>query len=389
MLKVLTFTSLYPNTEMPQLGVFVENRLRNLLQDTDIESHVFVPVPWFPFSQYCGEKYAKYARISKKDNRHGIKVTYSRYFHLPKIGMNMQAISMAISSYFQIKRIIREGYNFELIDAHYVYPDGVAAVLLAKMLNKPVVITARGSDLNVYRKYFVPRILIKWATKKANALITVCQALKDVLADMSVAGEKVTVLRNGVDLDLFSPLEDREKARRKLGLEGKTLLMVGRLVGLKGHKLAIQALALIKNTSLLIIGEGEEKERLEQLVEELSLGERVRFIGAVAHSELAAYYSAADALLLASSSEGWANVILEAMACGTPTVATNVGGTSEIICSPEAGVLVKDRTAEGIAHAIEQLIDNYPNRQATRAYAEKFSWLETSHGQKQLFQNII
>ncbi len=389
MLKALTYTSLYPNTEMPQLGVFVENRLRNLLHDTDIQSRVFVPVPWFPFSQYFGEKYAKYARISKTEKRHGINITYWRYFHLPKIGMSIQAFSMAISSYFQLKKIIREGYDFDLIDAHYVYPDGIAAVLLAKLLDKPVVITARGSDLNVYREYFIPRVLIKWATKKANALITVCQALKDVLGDLSVAKEKVTVLRNGVDLELFTPLMDRDRIRKNFGIDGTTLLMVGRLVSLKGHKLAIQALVSLENINLLIIGEGEEENALKVLVEKLAIGQRVKFLGTVAHSDLPAYYSAADALLLASSSEGWANVILESMACGTPTIATNVGGTSEIICAPEAGVLVKERTAEGIANAIIELMDCYPDRQATRKYAEKFSWLETSLGQEKLFQNII
>ncbi len=389
MLKVLTFTSLYPSSEMPQLGVFVENRLRHLLRDTDIESRVFSPMPWFPFSHYLDKKYEKYSHIPRVEKRHEIKITHSKYFHVPKIGMNIQAFSMAISSYPALKKIIREGYDFDIIDAHYFYPDGVAAVLLAKMLNKPVVITARGSDLNVYRQYIVPRTLIKWASKRASALITVCQALKNVLSDMSVAEEKVTVLRNGVDLELFQPQKNRIQARKSLGLDGKVLLMVGRLISLKGHHLAIQALTSFENMTLIIIGEGEEQKSLERLARKLGLANRVRFLGTVSHRELPACYSAADALLLASSSEGWANVILESMACGTPVVATNVGGTSEIVSSPECGVLVEERSPDAIATGLKNLFNNYPDRQKTREYAEKFSWLETSLGQQELFLKII
>jgi len=388
MLRVLTFTSLYPNSEMPQLGVFVENRLRQLLHDTEIESRVFSPVPWVPFGRYIDEKYYKYSQIRKKDKRYGINITNSRYFHLPKIGMNIQAISMAICSYSAIKRIIDEGYDFDVIDAHYFYPDGVAAVLLAKMLGKPVVVTARGSDINVYRQYPVPRTLIKWASKRASAIITVCQALKNVLCEMSVSKDKVTVLRNGVDLDLFRPHENRFEIRKNLNLNGKILLMVGRLVKLKGHDLVIQALTLLKDTSLLIVGEGEEKESLEEKINKLGLENRVRLLGAVPHRDLPDYYSAADALILASSSEGWANVILESLSCGTPVVATNVGGTSEIVVSPESGILVNERTPDAIAQAVKELFDNYPDREKTRKYAEKFSWLETSLGQEKLFLKI-
>lgn len=388
MLRIVTLTSLYPNCEMPQFGVFVENRLRHLLSETNIKSRVLAPIPWFPYGRRVSSKYEKYSRVPKIGKRFDIEITYSRYLHMPKIGMNIQAISMAISVYLALRKMIKDGYDFDLIDAHYFYPDGVAAVLVAKLLNKPVVVTARGSDLNVYSKYILPRALIKWSSKNADALITVCQALKDVLVKMSVAEEKITVLRNGVDLEVFHPSKNRNFIREKLGLDGRVLLMVGRLIRLKGHHLAIRGLTSLENTRLLIIGEGEERAALELQAKNLGLGNRVQFLGTIAHKELQTYYSAADLLLSASSSEGWANVILESLACGTPVVATDVGGTGEIISSPEFGELIAERTPEAIVCGVRNLFDKYPDRQKTRKYAEKFSWLETSLGQKQLFLKI-
>ena len=388
MIKLLTFTSLYPNNKMPQLGVFVENRLVNLVKDSDVESKVVSPVPWFPFNQYITKEYARYKNVTYHDVRNGIEIIHPRYFHIPFIGMNIQAIFMALSVYPKLKKIIHDGYDFDVIDAHYFYPDGVAATILGKLLNKPVVITARGSDLNVYTYYTIPRLLIRWAAEKASALITVCQALKDVLLSLSVDNNKVTVIRNGVDLEKFFPLLERENLRDKLGVNGRVLLMVGRLVNLKGHHLAIRALVQMDNTCLLIAGDGIERPSLERLVCELKLTDRVKFLGSVEHTELQQYYSIADALLLVSSSEGWANVILEAMACGTPVVATNVGGTSEIVLSPEAGVLIDERSVDGVIAGISKLFANYPDRNKTREFAEKFSWLQTSILQKTLFLNL-
>jgi glycosyltransferase involved in cell wall biosynthesis len=115
----------------------------------------------------------------------------------------------------------------------------------------------------------------------------------------------------------------------------------------------------------------------------------VSFLGSVAQPQLKEYYNAADAMVLASSREGWANVLLESMACGTPVVASNVWGTPEVVAAPEAGVLMPERTPEGIARALRTLRENYPDHAATRRYAENFSWDATTEGQIQLFSRII
>jgi len=387
-MRIITFTSLYPNAEMTSRGVFVENRLRHLLEDTDVESKVIAPVPWFPFSCYVNEEYRKFAKLPPVENRHGIEVYHPRYFHLPKIGMLFQPFMMALSAYFTFKELMQTGYKFDLIDAHYFYPDGVAAALLSKWMSKPLVITARGTDLNLIPKYTLPRKLIQYAANKANSVITVCRALKDVLVELGTESDKIVPLRNGVDLEMFSEPEDREKLRESLGITGITLISVGYLIERKGHNYIIEALQSLPGVNLLIAGNGPEHDSLHQLVNKLGLSDRVTFLGSVPHETLKDYYGAVDIMVLASSREGWANVLLESMACGTPVVATDIWGTPEVVATPEAGVLVK-RNAESIAEGIKQLLNTYPERTETRKYAEQFSWFDTSVGQKKLFSSIL
>jgi glycosyltransferase involved in cell wall biosynthesis len=216
----------------------------------------------------------------------------------------------------------------------------------------------------------------------------VSQALKDRLAALGVASEKVEVLRNGVDLTVFKPVE-RRGVRQRLGLKRRTVLSVGNLLAFKGHAIAIEALRALPDCELLIVGSGPDQASFETLARKSGLAERVRFAGLVDQQRLADYYCAADVLVLASSREGWPNVLLEAMACGTPAIATAVGGASEIITCTDAGLLLRERTAQALAQALQHLFANYPNRAATRGHAEQFSWAPTTIGQIQLFERVI
>jgi len=321
------------------------------------------------------------------EERFGIQIFHPRYLLIPKIGMSLAPLTLALSVMRTVKRI-KANHQFEMIDAHYFYPDGVAAVILGKLFKKPVVITARGTDLNLIPKYAAPRRMIKWAAKYSVAMITVCQALKDSLTKLGVDEDKVNVLRNGVDLEKFSPPTDRDSLRLKFNIKTRALLSVGLLITRKGHDLVIKALPDIPDTILFIAGDGPEKSNLVRLVKEMDLEKRVIFLGEISHDQLCEYYGAVDALILASSREGWANVLLESMASGTPVVATNVWGTPEVVACEEAGVLV-ERNVKSIAKGIQSLLDNYPDRKKTRSYAEQFSWDATTEGQVNLFNQII
>lgn len=389
MIKLLTFSTLFPNPVVPQHGVFVENRLRHILASGKVESKVVAPIPWFPFGSSLFGEYAKFSKVPYKETRHDISVVHPKYLVIPKVGMNLTPDAIVRSALPAIKKIIADGYDFDILDAHYFYPDGIAAVKIAKLLHKPVLITARGTDLNLIPEYEKPRKMIQWAAQEANAMVTVCQALKDTLVDLGADEDKVTALRNGVDLETFTPPENISDLQKNLNISGKTILSVGHLVERKGHHLLIEAMPSLPEIKLLIAGEGADSGKLKQLANKLGISDRVCFLGAIPHDTLKDYYGAVDMLVLASSREGWANVLLEAMACGTPVVATNIWGTPEVVATPEAGLLVDERTPEALAKGINALYENYPDRESTRKYAEKFSWDDTVSGQLTVFNKIL
>ncbi len=387
-MKLLTFSTLFPNTEQPSHGIFVETRLRYLLASGQAASRVLAPVAWFPSTHPRFGTYARNARVPASEVRHGIDVQHPRYLLLRKIGMELAPLMMAQSVKPAIGRIIDEGYDFDAIDAHYFYPDGVAAVMLGKYFNKPVVITARGTDINLIPRYKLARKMILWAASRASGIITVCQALKDEMVALGVAPAAITPLRNGVDLQRFQR-SDRAAARAALGMTGFTLLSVGLLDERKGHDVTIKAVALLPDVQLMIAGSGPDRAKLEALAAQLGVAGRVTFLGPVPQTELTGYYNGADAMVLASSREGWANVLLESMACGTPVVASKVWGTPEVVSAPAAGVLMEQRTPQGLADAVTRLRAHYPEHAATRRYAEGFSWDDTTQGQLDLFARVI
>ena len=387
--KTLLFSTLYPSSVRPVHGIFVENRLRELLKTGAVETKVVAPVPWFPSSSECFGEYGRFAATPRFEKHNGVEVHHPRYFLPPRIGMNIAPYTIAAGALPTVKKLITEGFDFDVIDAHYYYPDGVAAGIIAKKLGKPFVVTARGTDLNLIPQYAHPRNLIRKTAAQAYASIGVCKALMDSLADLGAEQKKLHVFRNGVDLERFQP-EDQTQARARLNLpNGRILLSVGHLVERKGHDIAIRALTgLPEDISLIIAGAGPERQALESLSQSMQLAGRVRFAGQVVNSELRWWYSAADVLVLCSSREGWANVLLESMACGTPVVASNIWGTPEVVSCETAGRLMQDRTPQALASSVSDLLTHYPERTAVRKFAEKFSWEETSLAQKALFESI-
>lgn len=389
-LRTLLVSTLFPSSVRPVHGIFVEARLRELIASGAVESRVIAPVPWFPLRGKCFGEYGQFAATPRVEQRNGLLVQHPRYFLPPRVGMRLAPHTLAHAILPLARKMIADGFDFDLIDAHYYYPDGVAAAMVARQLGKPLVVTARGTDLNLIPQYAYPRRLILATAQQAAASIGVCKALMDTLADLGADPRKLHVFRNGVDLQRFQP-EPRELARQHLGLtDGLQLLSVGHLIERKGHHVAIESLPLLPaETQLHIIGSGPERAALEALATRLGVAGQVVFVGQVAQTELKWCYSAADALLLCSSREGWANVLLESMACGTPVVATNIWGTPEVVSTPAAGCLMQARTAPALVAALQHLLANYPERAAVRRHAEGFSWAQTTRDQTDLFQRIV
>jgi len=387
-IEAVTFTTLYPNSAQPNHGIFVENRLRHLEASAEVRSRVVAPSPWFPlFLTGPFKAYAQFSRVPAHEERAGHSVEHPKFVTIPRIGMSV-APALLYAATLPTMRRLQRARDFHLIDAHYFYPDGVAAIWLGQALGKPVVITARGTDINLIPEFPIPRYLIRKAAEKAAGIIAVSQALKDAIVALGIPADRVTVLRNGVDLELFHP-GGRDTARAKLGLQRRTLLSVGLLIARKGHDIVISAMPDLPDCELLIAGDGEERVRLDALATRLGVGDRVRFLGPVPHKDLQPVYAAADALVLASSREGWPNVLLEAMACGTPVVASNIWGNPEVVARPQAGTLMRERTAAGAAEGVKALFSSTPDRTETRRYAEQFSWDATTQGQIQLFRQVI
>ena len=375
---------------MPAHGVFVENRLKAFLERHDADVRVVAPTPWFPFKAEVFGRYGQWAKAPRHETRFGVPIWRPQYFLAPKLGMHMAPAALEHCLERTLKKFGEDGWYPDFIDAHYFYPDGVAAVNVGRKADIPVIVTARGTDVNLIPKYETPRNRIIASAKAADAIITVAGALKDELVSLGVDGEKINVFPNGVDLEMFK-LKDRNDARQAIGLgeiDGPILASVGHLIERKGHHLAIDALQKIDGAHLVIAGTGVEEKNLRTQVQTLGLDERVHFLGQIDHASLSDVYNAADLLILASSREGWPNVLLEAMACGSPCVATPVWGTREVIRTPAAGALSADRSANAIADAVNIVLKNPPTRSDTRAFAEQHSWASTADSMAALFSDF-
>lgn len=377
-LRILVFTTLFPSAVRPRHGIFVATRIAHMRANADIDVRVVAPVPWFPSRAPRFGAYAQYASTPRREVVDGIAVLHPRYLTLPGIGMYSQPWSLARAGAGAIDALAADGFDFDVIDAHYLYPDGVAAAMLSRRYGKPLVVTARGSDVNLLMEHALPRRLVQRALREANAVVAVSAALKSRLVGHGVDADRVHVLRNGVDTQVFAP-QPRAEARASLGLAaGPLFAAVGNLVPEKGHDLVIDALAQVPDANLLLVGDGPERRRLEERARNAGLASRVRFVPVRPQRELAAIYSAADVVVLASAREGWPNVVLEAMACGTPVIATNVGGVGEIITSPVAGRIVTERSASALAAAMRRVLADPPSREAVSRYAAGFGWQDTA-----------
>ena len=267
-MNLLVFTTLYPNPGQPHHGVFVENRLRHLLAASGYTATVVAPVPWVPPGLRGHPKYRALRRVPAHEVRYGLDVFHPRYPVIPKVGMTAAPVLLYAAARRQVRALVRAGARFDAIDAHYFYPDGVAAALLARELGVPFTVTGRGTDLNLIPRYALPRRMIRWTAGRAAGLITVCDALRQDLGELGVDPARVRVLRNGVDLETFRrDPAGRDRWRAELGLGAAPVIVsVGHLIARKGHDLAIRALAeLGPGTRLMIAGTGPEEPALRAL----------------------------------------------------------------------------------------------------------------------------
>jgi len=378
--RVVVLTTLFPHAGQPTTGLFIRERMFRVARLLPLT--VVAPVPWFPF-QALLRRWKPHFRppAPAVDMQEGIEVQRPRFLSVPGAFKWLDGWFMAVSCLPTLLRLKR-GFGCNVVDAHFAYPEGYAATLLGRWLHMPVSITMRGTEVPIARDPRRRRRMIK-ALQRATRIFAVSDSLKRHAVILGVAGDKILVVGNGVDTAKFHRL-DRRAARQGLGLplDAPVLVSVGALVERKGFHRVLECLPALRRRfpglRYLVVGgagpEGDWSARLRKSVSDLGLEDCVVFLGALAPEELNVPLSAADLFVLATRNEGWANVFLEAMACGLPVVTTDVGGNAEVVANANLGMLVPFGDPDRLAQAIADALVRDWDRDAIVAYAESNSW---------------
>jgi glycosyltransferase involved in cell wall biosynthesis len=272
------------------------------------------------------------------------------------------------------------------IDAHFGYPDGVAAALVAGALGLPCSITIRGNEM-VHGQDALRRGALRWAFQRATRIIAVSDELREFAVSLGTPPERAVAIPNGVDGETFFP-RDRASVRAALEVphSARLILSAGGLGPGKGHHLLIRSVAALAGANpelrLWIAGslnrDGDYEKEIRALIEDLGMQERIRLIGAQPSARLAELMSAADLFSLASFSEGWPNVVHEALACGTPVVATRVGAVPQMLPSEEFGLTVPPGDVPALTAALRRGLERSWDREAISAHGRARSWAQVA-----------
>lgn len=379
MADLIVFSTLFPSVARPGAGLFIRERMFRVAQHRSLV--VVSPQPWFPGQSLIRRLRPGYRpHAPLLETQQGIRVYHPRFLSVPGVLRQFDAWSMALGSYFLLRRLKAEGAR--LIDAHFTYPDGEAATRLGKWLGMPVTITLRGTEVP-HSKNPVLRPRLSRALKAATHVFSVSDSLRRLAIELGAAVDKTEVVGNGVDTTRFHAM-NRTEARRRYGLAeaAQVLISVGGLVERKGMHRVIACLPSLlgrfPDLHYVIVGagspEGDMRAELTAQVSQLGLAGRVHFLGALAPDELKWPLSAADVFVLSTRNEGWANVFLEAMACGLPVISTNVGGNAEVVCRDELGSIVPFDDAPALQQALDAALSRDWDRAAIIEYAQANQW---------------
>jgi len=352
-LRVLAITKIFPNAAEPLSAPF--NRQQFAALSKRCELTVMATVPWFPGAGLLSRwsSAGKLARVPRREQIEGIAVSHPRTLFLPRLAHATWGPLYAASI---APAVLRHRGRVDVVLGSWAYPDGFAAVIAARMLQVPCVVKLHGSDINVIAKLPGPRRLSEWALPRAARIVAVSRALADEVAALGVARERIAIVMNGVDSDLFRPA-DRAAARAELDLPaGPLALYVGNLKPEKGVLDLAHAWASVPRGLLAIVGGGPARAALEEAI--APHGDRVRLVGPQPLAQIPRWLAACDVLVLPSHAEGTPNVILEALACGRRVVATSVGGIPDLLTTRELGEMVPPRDPAALGAALARALES-------------------------------
>lgn len=396
-IKILAISFLFPNRVMPEFGIFVLNRLKALQAYADVT--VINPIPWSPIHEKI-ERYQKLKDIPVEDSMGGLRVYHPRFLSIPKYFKSVEAISYSVA----VAPIAKKIYlvqGFDIVDLHWTYPDLPAGARIARKYGKPLSVTLRGKEAFYYQEADMRQRIVGHYLPLADKVIALSEELKTMYGQATGCLERADVIRNGVDKDKFYYMP-QNRCREELGLnpDEKIIVSVGSLIIGKGFDLIINVLPEIvdrpefANIRLYIIGEegraGYYRAELLRLVEQKSMQDHVIFQGLVDNGELIKWYNAADMFCLASRSEGSPNVLTEALACGCPSLATDVGSVREIIESePEIGVCVPSEDEGALRSGLEMVLEKAYSRAENAAAFSKYDWDWCARRVYEAFSNLL
>ncbi len=378
--NLIVFSSLFPSESRPGAGLFIRERMFRVGKQMPIV--VVSPVPWFPLQNIIRWWKPNFRpQAPRFEIQNGVKVYFPRFFSVPGLFKELDGLFMALGSWLLLRKV-RKQYRFDLIDAHFAYPDGYAATLLGKWFKVPVTVTLRGTEVPHAKSPGKRRRMLTGLAEAAH-VFAVAEALKNHVVQLGADEKKIEVVGNGIDLEKFYPL-DKQQAREQLALpdSAKVMVSVGALVERKGFHRVIEVMPeLLKDFPdlvFVIVGgdspEGGIRSRLEALVAASGLQNHVRFLGALPPERLKIPLSAADVFVLATANEGWANVFLEAMACGLPVVTTDVGGNREVVRGPELGIVVPYGDRDALSAGLLEALKRDWVKEKITAYAKANQW---------------
>jgi glycosyltransferase involved in cell wall biosynthesis len=372
-MRVLVITKIFPNALEPLSSPFNRQQFAALGRLAEVE--VLAAIPWFPGARAFRRWSAagRLVDVPDGDVIDGLLVKHPRFLFVPRYG---HAISGALYAASLLPHVLAYRGRVDVVLGSWAYPDGAAAVALARLLGVPSVVKLHGSDINVVAQLPGPRRNLQWALPRARRVVAVSRALADEAHALGVPRERIAIVHNGVDGTLFHP-RDRRQARVELGLpvDGKLIVCVGRLERTKG---VIDLLNAFKNLpdpalTLALVGDGAARGECEA-----QAGARVRVVGARPLAEIPLWMAASDVIALPSWNEGTPNVLLEALACGRPAVATRVGGVPDLISSQLLGELVPARDPPAMAAALARVVAAPHDARAIAAASARGGWGESA-----------
>jgi teichuronic acid biosynthesis glycosyltransferase TuaC len=382
-LRLLSLSSVFPNPAEPELGIFVRSRLEHMSRDAEII--VIAPVPVVDYARINLRKFgwigSKDIPRSRQDG--SIQVMHSRWLYPPRAGA-LNPIFQFVALRNSVARI-RKQFAFDLIDAHFGHPEGATAAMLACEFGVPYTITLRGNE-TMHGRWRWRRKAMAWALSRAARVIAVSGSLGQYAVSLGANPKKVKVIPNGIDVEKFWP-RNRQAARSEFGFDSRlVVLSVGSLIERKGHHRTVAALKTIRDrgiSAMVVIAggpgrEGNYEPAIRRAVDDLGLQDSVKFLGHIDNQRLPQLMSAADVLCLASTREGWPNVVHEALGCGTPVVATDVGGVRDMVPQHESGFVVPPSDQEALNWALVEALQRSWDRTAISNRARARSWRQVA-----------